>query len=164
MHAIARMNGSSRAPFAFKDSVIEWFCNWYQLSHFAAFFNEIRSQVIHRDTLWEPCYTETLIRLVVTLQRQEDWCKHQSSDCCFGENTLSEGHCTSSWLLSYFGKWSSCRFTYSYLVTTFASSIEEISVNFGTGETPIHPITCIAPSSETTTGGSGHYRTYFTHV
>jgi hypothetical protein len=56
-------------------------------------------------------------------------------------------------LLSYFGKWSSCRFTYSYLVTTFASSIEEISVNFGTGETPIHPITCIAPSSETTTGG-----------
>ena len=43
--------------------------------------------------------------------------------------------------------------TYSYLVTTFASSIEEISVNFETGETPIYPITCIAPSSETTTGG-----------
>ena len=50
-------------------------------------------------------------------------------------------------------KWSSCRFTYSYLVTTFASSIEEISVNFQTSETPIYPITCIAPSSETTTGG-----------
>jgi hypothetical protein len=33
-----------RAPFAFKDSVIERFCNWYHLSHFAAFFNEIGSQ------------------------------------------------------------------------------------------------------------------------
>lgn len=44
-------------PFAFKDSVIEWFCNWYHLSHFAAFFNEIGSQVIHRDTLWEPSST-----------------------------------------------------------------------------------------------------------
>jgi len=44
-------------PFAFKDSVIERFCNWYHLSHFAAFFNEIGSQVIHRDTLWEPSST-----------------------------------------------------------------------------------------------------------
>lgn len=34
------------------------------------------------------------------------------------------------------GKWSSCRFTYSYLVTTFASSIEEISVNFRADKTP----------------------------
>lgn len=46
-----------QAPFAFKDSVIERFCNWYHLSHFAAFFNEIGSQVIHRDTLWEPSST-----------------------------------------------------------------------------------------------------------
>lgn len=48
------VNSFSRAPFAFKDSVIGWFCNWYHLSHFAAFFNEIGSQVIHRDTLWKP--------------------------------------------------------------------------------------------------------------
>lgn len=47
----------SQVPFAFKDSVIERFCNWYHLSHFAAFFNEIGSQVIHRDTLWEPSST-----------------------------------------------------------------------------------------------------------
>ena len=67
MHGIARMNGSSRAPFAFKDSVIEWFCNWYQLSHFAAFFNEIRSQVIHRDTLWGPCYTKLNSRRIQNL-------------------------------------------------------------------------------------------------
>ncbi len=46
-----------QVPFAFKDSVIERFCNWYHLSHFAAFFNEIGSQVIHRDTLWEPSTT-----------------------------------------------------------------------------------------------------------
>ena len=50
--------GFSHAPFAFKDSVIKWFCNWYHLSHAAAFFNEIESQVIHRDTLWEPCSTK----------------------------------------------------------------------------------------------------------
>jgi len=44
----------SRAPFAFKDSVMEWFCNTYHLSHFAAFFTDMGSQVIHRDTFWMP--------------------------------------------------------------------------------------------------------------
>ena len=48
----------------------EWFCNWYHLSHFAAFFNEIGSQVIHRDTLWEPCSR----RSQITLFKRQKFC------------------------------------------------------------------------------------------
>lgn len=49
----------SHAPFAFKDSVIIDSAIHTTISLFAAFFNEIESQVIHRDTLYEPGSSDT---------------------------------------------------------------------------------------------------------
>lgn len=148
-HARVRpVEGFSRAPFAFKDSVIEWFCNWYHLSHFAAFFNEIGSQVIHRDTLWKPCSKRTQFVRAFERQKMNIFVVFE-----YARSAHTKRRFFLCVLEKIIGKWSSCRFTYSYLVTTFTSSIEEISVNFQTNQRIVCPITCIAPSSETTTGG-----------